>query len=49
MQQHEIHDYIEYFFRYNDCEILQKTPTYLEIQLTIEMDKKLMNRPFYWH
>ncbi|QKE71536.1 hypothetical protein HPK19_01410 [Arthrobacter citreus] len=49
MQQHEIHDYIEHFFRHNDCEIIKKMPTYLEIQLTIDMDKKLMNRPFYWH
>lgn len=49
MLQREIHNYLEHFFINNDCNIITKTPTYLEIQLTIEMDKKLMNRPFYWH
>lgn len=24
-------------------------PHRLDVQLTIEMDKRLMNRPFYWH
>ena len=24
-------------------------PDYLTVQLTIELDKELMNRPFYWH
>ncbi len=37
------------FFKANDCEILRRSPHRLDVQLTIEMDKRLMNRPFYWH
>lgn len=46
MQQREIHDFLVTFFKANDCEILDNAPTHLTVQLTIEMDKELMNRPF---
>ncbi|MDR2993585.1 MAG: YqhG family protein, partial [Bacillus cereus] len=49
MQQHEIHNYLYNFFEANNCEILGRSPHLLDVQLTIEMDKLLMNRPFYWH
>ncbi len=34
------------FFEANNCEILERSPHLLDVQLTIEMDKLLMNRPF---
>ncbi|KZZ86276.1 YqhG family protein [Bacillus sp. SJS] len=49
MNQQEIHTLLERFFIANQCEITGKTAGALAIQLTIEMDKELMNRPFYWH
>ena len=49
MKQQEIHQFLERFFVANDCEIVENKPGYLIVQLTIEMDKELMNRPFYWH
>ncbi|MGC4376540.1 YqhG family protein [Fictibacillus sp. Mic-4] len=49
MQQQEIHRFLERFFVANECEILEKTADSLKVQLTIELDKLLMNRPFYWH
>ncbi|MFC3882893.1 YqhG family protein [Bacillus songklensis] len=49
MQQHEIHSFLKRYFTANHCEIVEETPFYLTVQLTIEMDKELMNRPFYWH
>ncbi|MBP0724488.1 YqhG family protein [Bacillus sp. RG28] len=49
MQQNEIHQYLEHFLETNDCKIVNRSSGLLEIQLTIEMDKLLMNRPFYWH
>ena len=48
MQQHEIHNYLYNFFRRITVEILERSPHLLDVQLTIEMDKLLMNRPF-WH
>ncbi|MFD6439303.1 YqhG family protein [Peribacillus sp. NPDC060186] len=49
MQQQEIHDFLITFFEANDCEVLENAPSHITVQLTIEMDKELMNRPFYWH
>lgn len=49
MQQESIHNYLKKFFTRNNCEIIEDSNHHLNIQLTIDMDKKLMNRPFYWH
>lgn len=43
------HNYIRQFFLAHHCQILDENNTFLHIQLTVEMDKALMNRPFYWH
>lgn len=49
MQPQEIHKFLLTYFKATDCEIIEENTTYLTVQLTIEMDKELMNRPFYWH
>ncbi|MFD0827608.1 YqhG family protein [Neobacillus sp. M.A.Huq-85] len=49
MQQQEIHNFLIKYFEANECEIVENQPGYLTTQLTIELDKELMNRPFYWH
>ncbi|RDI41169.1 YqhG family protein [Falsibacillus pallidus] len=49
MQQQEIHQFLEQYFLANKCELTGSGNGYLEVQLTIDMDKELMNRPFYWH
>ncbi|CAM3735139.1 YqhG family protein [Cytobacillus oceanisediminis] len=49
MQQQEIHKFLERYFHANGCEVVDKGPGYMTVQLTIELDKELMNRPFYWH
>ncbi|MFE8695464.1 YqhG family protein [Cytobacillus sp. FJAT-53684] len=49
MQQQEIHHFLERYFHANNCSITESGPGYMIVQLTIELDKKLMNRPFYWH
>jgi hypothetical protein len=49
MQQQEIHQFLEQYFHSNECEILDNKQGYLTVQLTVELDKELMNRPFYWH
>lgn len=49
MQQHQVHDFLARYFEANDSPVLEKNKGYLNIQLSIELDKLLMNRPFYWH
>ncbi|MEH7885535.1 YqhG family protein [Bacillus sp. JJ1609] len=49
MQQQEIHNFLERYFTANNCEMLENNSGYMTVQLTIELDKELMNRPFYWH
>lgn len=48
MQQQEIHSYLLKYFQANDCEIIENNSGQLTVQLTIDLDKRLMNRPFYW-
>lgn len=49
MQQQEIHKFLERYFIANDCEIKENHAGHMTVQLTIDLDKELMNRPFYWH
>lgn len=49
MKQQEIHSFLNQFFTSTECEVENHTGQYLSVQLTIDMDKALMNRPFYWH
>jgi len=48
MYPQQIHGYLLKFFKENNCQIMKDNGHYLTTQLTIEMDKKIMNRPFYW-
>jgi hypothetical protein len=49
MQQQEIHQFLEQYFQANECELVQNGRGFMTVQLTVELDKELMNRPFYWH
>lgn len=49
MQQQEIHRFLERYFIANGCTIIENRPAFMVVQLTVELDKELMNRPFYWH
>lgn len=48
MYPHQIHTYVRQFFKENNCPILYENDHLLQVQLTIDMDKRIMNRPFYW-
>ncbi|MQL54139.1 hypothetical protein GFC01_18175, partial [Desulfofundulus thermobenzoicus] len=48
-EQHGIHTFLLRFFKANQCSILEESAGHMTVQLTIEMDKLIMNRPFYWH
>ncbi|MTT32663.1 hypothetical protein GMB86_11665 [Terrilactibacillus sp. BCM23-1] len=49
MKQAAIHDYLYKYFKSNNCEILENHHSQLKVKLTVDLDKLLMNRPFYWH
>lgn len=44
-----IHSFLIDFFTTHDCQIINNNDGVITLQLTEEMDKALMNRPFYWH
>ncbi|WAA10438.1 YqhG family protein [Fervidibacillus albus] len=49
MQGQEIRQFLNRFFKATSCEIIQDNGKAFTVQLTVDMDKALMNRPFYWH
>lgn len=44
----QIHHYLRTFFIETNCKIEEETSDYLTVQLTADIDKRIMNRPFYW-
>lgn len=48
IKQQEIHDFLTTFFKETNCEIYESTSYSLSVQLTVDIDKRIMNRPFYW-
>ncbi|SOC35895.1 YqhG family protein [Ureibacillus acetophenoni] len=44
----QVHEYLRTFFHETNCEIESDEGYMLTVQLTIDIDKKIMNRPFYW-
>lgn len=49
MQQNDIHEFLKRYFLFNGCDIITDEAGCLQVKLTVELDKLLMNRPFYWH
>lgn len=48
MYPQQVQQYLQTFFLETNCPILTEHPHYMIVQLTEEMDKKIINRPFYW-
>ncbi len=48
MNQVEVRQYLERYFDAHQANYVEKTPDYFSVQLPIEVDKDLGNRPFYW-
>lgn len=49
MKIENLNDFLETYFSIHECHILSNDDGVLSVQLTEDMDKALMNRPFYWH
>lgn len=45
----DLNVFLQDYFRAKDCTILENSNGMLRVQLNEEMDRELMNRPFYWH
>lgn len=44
----QIIQFLHQYFTANHCDIIEVSDEQLTVQLTVELDKALMNRPFYW-
>lgn len=50
MQQKAIYNYAKHFFLAKDCQVKENHEDHsLSVELTPELDEKLMNRVFYWY
>jgi|SRR5690625_3782927 len=49
MAINDLNSFLYNYFTAHHCEVLSNRNGVLNIKLTEEMDKVLMNRPFYWH
>lgn len=48
MYPQQVQQYLKTFFTENNCQLVHDTNHFLTVQLTIDMDKRIMNRPYYW-
>jgi len=48
MNQEWVRDYLERYLEINNCQIIEKQPTHITTKLSVEADKDLTNRPYYW-
>ncbi|MBB6454250.1 hypothetical protein HNQ94_002725 [Salirhabdus euzebyi] len=48
MEQQAIHNYLHNFFSLNQCEIKESRQGKITVKLNEELDRLLLNRPFYW-
>lgn len=48
MNGQELQEFLTTFFNETKCEIMERTSSSISVQLTIDVDKRIMNRPFYW-
>ncbi|MCP8616843.1 YqhG family protein [Salirhabdus salicampi] len=48
MEQQAIHQFLHNYFQLNQCNILENGNGKLKVELTEQIDRLLMNRPFYW-
>lgn len=48
MDQTKLREFTERYLNYYQCKVIENAPTHLITQLSIEIDKDLLNRPLYW-
>lgn len=48
MDPAQVREWTEKYLKLYQCPVIESGPSYLITQLSIEADKDLLNRPFYW-
>lgn len=48
MQPQQIHGFLRQLFQESNCQVIDGNKHYMTVQLTVDMDKRIMNRPYYW-
>jgi hypothetical protein len=48
MDQQAVRSFTERYLQSHHCHLLESTPTHLITQLSVQVDKELLDRPFYW-
>ena len=48
MDQTWVRNYVEQYLDIHQCEFIEKAPTHLQVKLSVDVDKDLTNRPYYW-
>ncbi len=48
MDQTQVRKWTERYLDSYQCQIIESAPTFLTTQLSVQADKDLLNRPFYW-
>jgi len=48
MDQTWVRNYIEEYLTIHQCDFIEKAPSHFQVKLSIDVDKDLTNRPYYW-
>lgn len=43
-----VRDFVEKYLDIHQCEFIEKAPTHFQVKLSVDVDKDLTNRPYYW-
>ncbi|GIM44577.1 hypothetical protein DNHGIG_01260 [Collibacillus ludicampi] len=48
MNKQQLQDFCHRYFAATGCNILHEEPEFIQVELTIDIDKELTDRPYYW-
>lgn len=48
MDQAWVREYVEKYLELHQCEVIDKNSGYTQVKLSVDVDKDLTNRPYYW-
>lgn len=48
MNQTWVREYLEKYMETNQCQIIERAPSHMTVKLSVDVDKDITNRPYYW-